>query len=259
MRFKDKSVLITGAGSGFGRLAAQCFAVEGAKLTVQDINEAGLAETVETVRGQGGAIASLIGDVSEAAHLQALVALAESSYGCLDIALNNAGVGNGVCAILDTTMEAYDRTMAVNARGVFAGMKFQIPAMINAGGGAILNVASAAGLVGSGHLAAYAASKHAVIGMTKAAADECARHNIRVNAICPSFAATPMVARMAENMMGQRQIAQDEAYKRIAKRIPMRRVGQPEEVVQAILWILSPENSYMTGQAVAVDGGLTAI
>jgi NAD(P)-dependent dehydrogenase (short-subunit alcohol dehydrogenase family) len=259
MRFKHKSVLITGAASGFGRLAAHRFAAEGAKLTLSDISEAGLAETAQGVLALGGEAAAIVGDVSDERHAQAYVALAVSTYGRLDIALNNAGISGGMAMIPDIAVETYDRIMAVNARGVFLGMKYEIPEIAKAGGGAILNVASAAGLVGAGHLAAYAASKHAVIGLTRAGADESARLNIRINAICPSFAATPMVATMADTMMSQRHISHEEALKRIARRVPLGRIAEPEEIVQAMLWIVAPENSFMTGQAVSIDGGLTAV
>jgi len=130
---------------------------------------------------------------------------------------------------------------------------------VKSGGGAILNVASAAGVLGAGMLSAYAASKHAVVGLTRAAADECARMNIRVNAICPSFASTPMFNHMADTMAERRSMSREEAYARIAVRVPMRRVARPEEIVQAMLWIVDPENSFMTGQAVSIDGGLTAV
>jgi NAD(P)-dependent dehydrogenase (short-subunit alcohol dehydrogenase family) len=259
MRFKDLSVLITGAAGGLGRLAAHRFAAEGAKLTLSDISEVELAETVQGVRALGGEATAIVGDVSDERHAQAYVALAVSTYGRLDIAVNNAGIGGGMAMIPDITAESFDRIMAVNARGVFLGMKYEIPEIAKAGGGAILNVASAAGVVGAGHLAAYAASKHAVIGLTRAGADESARLNIRINAICPSFAATPMVAAMADTMMSQRHISREEALKRIARRVPLGRIAEPEEVVQAMLWIVSPENSFMTGQAVSIDGGLTAV
>ena len=210
-------------------------------------------------RPQGGKAVVIAGDVSDEQHAKAYVALAIRSYGRLDIALTMPAWGAIWRTIPEISVEAFDRIMAVNARGVFLGMKYEIPEIAKAGGGAILNVASAAGVTGAGHLAAYAASKHAVIGLTRAGADECARLNIRINAICPSFAATPMVARVAEAMMSQRQISREEAHKRIARRVPMGRLAEPEEVVQAMLWIVSPENTFMTGQAVAIDGGLTAI
>ena len=259
MRFKNMSVLITGAAGGFGRLAATRFAAEGARLTLSDISADGLAEIAEAVRQEGGEVATVVGDVSDEQHARAYVALAVSSYGRLDIALNNAGIGGGIAPIPEITVENFDRIMAVNTRGVFLGMKYEIPEIAKVGGGSILNVASAAGVVGAGTVAAYAASKHAVVGLTRAGADECARFNIRINAICPSFASTPMVAEMADVVMGQRQISRKEAHKRIARRVPMGRVAEPEEIVQAMLWIVSPENSFMTGQAVSIDGGLTAI
>jgi NAD(P)-dependent dehydrogenase (short-subunit alcohol dehydrogenase family) len=259
MRFKDKSVVITGAAGGFGRLAAQRFAAEGAKLTLSDISEAGLAETAEIVRGQGGEAVTVAGDVSDEQHAKDYVALAVGTYGRLDIALNNAGIGGGMATIPDITAEAFDHIMAVNTRGVFLGMKYEIPEIAKAGGGAILNVASAAGVVGAGHIAAYAASKHAVVGLTRAGADECARLKIRVNAICPSFADTAMMAGLTGSLMDQRHISREEAHKRIARRVPLGRIATAEEIVQAMLWIVSPENSFMTGQAVSIDGGLTAI
>jgi NAD(P)-dependent dehydrogenase (short-subunit alcohol dehydrogenase family) len=259
MRFAGNSVLITGAGSGFGRLAAERFAGEGARLTLQDISDAGLAETAERVRAKGGEVAALAGDVSVEAHAKTLVELALASYGRLDIALNNAGTGNGIAAIPQISVEDFDRVMAVNARGVFLGMKYQIPAIAKGGGGSILNTASAAGVIGAGYLGAYAASKHAVVGLTRAAADESARQNIRINAICPSFAATPMFNAMADQMSAERGMTREEAYARIASRVPLRRVAAPEEIVQAMLWIVSPENSFMTGQAISIDGGLTAV
>ena len=259
MRFKDLSVLITGAAGGFGRLAAQRFAAEGAKLTLQDISEAGLNETGEMIRAEGGNVALLAGDVSDPAHMEALVALAVKSYGQLNIALNNAGVGGGLAPIPKVDVADFDRVMAINARGVFLGMKYQIPEIAKVGGGAILNVASAAGVLGAGFIGPYAASKHAVVGLTRAAADESARLNVRVNAICPSFAITPMFNDMADTIAETRSITREQAYSRIASRVPMRRVADAEEVVQAMLWIVSPENSFMTGQAVSIDGGLTAV
>jgi NAD(P)-dependent dehydrogenase (short-subunit alcohol dehydrogenase family) len=259
MRFRDLSVLITGAAGGFGRLAAQRFAEEGARLTLQDIAEGGLAETAELVKANGGEVVRLAGDVSREAHAKALVDLAVATYGRLDIALNNAGIGGRTAAIPDTPLDEYERIMAINARGVFLGLKYQIPAMKKAGGGSILNTASAAGVLGAGHIGSYAASKHAVVGLTRAAADETARHNIRVNAICPAFAVTPMFEQMSEEMFAGRNMTREESLARMTTRVPMRRVGTAEEVVQAMLWIVSPGNSFMTGQAVSIDGGLSAV
>ncbi|MEO1198655.1 MAG: glucose 1-dehydrogenase [Pseudomonadota bacterium] len=259
MRYEGKVVLITGAASGFGRLAAQRFAAEGARLSLSDVSPDGLAKTAEALTDQGIEVCHRVVDVSREADVAAQVTETTARFGRLDIAINNAGVGQPLSPITDLTVGEFDRIMAVNARGVFLGMKHQIPVMKRTDGGAILNVASAAGLVGAGMLSAYAASKHAVVGLTRAAADETARCNIRVNALCPSFAVTPLFNDMADEVAEDRGLSREDAYSRIVGRIPMRRVAEPDEIVQAMLWICAPENSFMTGQAVSIDGGLTAV
>lgn len=251
-RYEGRVVLITGAAGGFGALAARRFAEAGARLALSDV--AGVEALTEELGAFGEAV-----DVSDEAAVARHVAGTLERYGRLDVAINNAGVGHPMVPITRTSVAEFDRMMAVNARGVFLGLKHQLPPMIEAGRGAILNVASAAGLVGAGHLAAYAASKHAVVGLTRAAADEVARHGIRVNALCPAFAITPLFAEMADAMMARHGASREEAHARIAARIPMRRVARPEEIVQAMLWICHDENAFMTGQAVALDGGLTAV
>ncbi|HBZ44229.1 MAG TPA: short-chain dehydrogenase [Maritimibacter sp.] len=257
--FDGKVVQITGAASGFGALAATKFAAQGARLLLSDVNEAGLKDVAQQLEAQGvDVIAETLSVVDDAA-MKAHIHTAVDRWGTLDIALNNAGIGNGVVKLQDIPLEDYDRVMDINAKGVFIGMRHQIPVMTKAHKGAILNTASAAGLVGSGHLSAYAASKHAVIGMTKAAADEVARYDIRVNAICPSFASTPMVESMGDQVGEAHGISREDAYKKIAARVPMRRVADPIEVVQAMLFIVSDDNSFMTGQAISIDGGLTAV
>lgn len=257
--FRDKVVQITGAASGFGALAAREFAARGARLLLSDVNGDALAQVSEGLRAAGHEVLSETLSVTDDAAMQAHVAAGLDAFGTLDIALNNAGIGNGVAKLQDIPLEDYDRVMDINAKGVFIGMRHQIPVMTRARRGAILNTASAAGLVGSGHLSAYAASKHAVVGMTRAAADEVARHNIRVNAICPSFASTPMVESMGDQLGAAHGISREDAYTRIAARVPMRRVADPIEVVEAMLFIVSDANSFMTGQAVSIDGGLTAV
>ncbi len=256
MRFEGKSVLITGAASGFGRIAAMRFAAEGARLTLGDINGDGLAKVAEEI---GTGVARAVTDVSLEADQRGLAELAISQHGKLDIALNNAGAGSPMARLPETDVAEFDRMMAINARGVFLGMKYQLPVMADAGGGVVLNTASAAGLVGAGMLSAYAASKHAVVGLTRAAADEFARHNVRVNAICPSFATTPLFDEMADEIGGMRGESREAAYKRISSRIPMRRVAEPDEIVEIMLMLCDPVNTFMTGQAIAVDGGLTAV
>lgn len=258
-RFAGKVVQITGAASGFGALAATAFAQEGARLMLSDVNVERLDAVVRQLEGSGAEVLAGAFSVTDDAAMQAHVAAGVARFGRLDIALNNAGIATPMRKLHEIRLEDYDRVMAVNAKGVFIGMRHQLPVMLDQRAGSILNTASAAGLVGAGQLSAYAASKHAVVGMTRAAADEVARHGIRVNAICPSFAATPMVAAMGAEMEARHGIPRDEANARISARVPMRRVAEPEEVVQAMLWIVSDENSFMTGQAVALDGGLTAV
>lgn len=254
-RYDGKSVLVTGAASGFGRRAAERFAQEGARLTIADIAEDGLAETAELVKAAGGEVVARRADVAREEDVRALVEAATGAWGRLDVALNNAGVAHGMARLPDISLAEFARMMAINAGGVFLGMKYQLPVMTAQGGGVILNVASAAGLVGAATMSAYAASKHAVVGLTRTAAEEYARRRVRVNAICPAFAATPMIGAAAHDT-GE---AGEAARAALTRRMPMGRIGTVDEVVQAMLWICSDENSFMTGQAIAVDGGLTAI
>ena len=255
MRFQGKAVLITGAASGFGRLAAERFAAEGASLVLGDIDEAGLDDAAMIPLASGAEVITKRTDVADEADAKALVDAAVDQLGSLDIAINNAGIGHALSRLPELTLDDYERVMRVNAGGVFLGMKHQLPIMSAAGTGVILNVASAAGLVGAGMLSAYAASKHAVVGLTRSAADEYARFGVRINALCPSFADTPLFNDMADEVASDR----NEAYKRITTRIPMRRVASASEIVPTMLWLCADENSFMTGQAIAVDGGLTAI
>lgn len=257
--YQDKVVMITGAASGFGAMAAERFAAQGAKLGLSDINGDQLAAVADGLRAQGAEVVSDVVDVAQEAQVAAHVGHIEETFGALDVGINNAGIGHNMRPLQFLTTDDFDLMMNVNAKGVFLCMKYQIPLMQKAGAGTILNVASAAGLVGSGHLSLYAAAKHAVIGMTKAAADENATRGIRVNALCPSFSATPMVDEMADVVSQRAGLSREDAMSHIASRVPMRRVSRPEEVVQAMLWINAPENSFMTGQAIAIDGGLTAV
>lgn len=256
-RFKDKTVLLSGAASGFGRLAAHRFAAEGAKLSLTDRDEAGLVETAASLKDAD--ILYIAGDVSDEDHHIDVVKRTLDHFGSLDIALNNAGIFTELKRIDQTTADEFDRMMMVNARGVFLALKAQLPAMVKAGGGSILNTASVAGITGAGHCAAYSASKHAVVGLTKSAADEYSRHNVRVNAICPSFAKTPMLFSFADTLADKYGEGREDAYDRLSGRIPMGRMGEAEEIVEAMLLILDPANTFMTGQAIAVDGGLSAI
>lgn len=254
-RFEGKSVLVTGAASGFGRRAAERFAAEGANLVLGDIREDGLNETQRLVEAAGGRAVARVTDVSKAEAVDGLVAAGADTFGRIDVALNNAGVAHGTVKLQATDEQLMRLMFDVNVMGVFFGMKAQIPVMERQGGGVILNTASVAGLVGAPLLAAYAAAKHAVVGLTRTAAAETARKGIRINAICPAFAETPM---LTESLLGGDR-SQEDMIGRLVQTMPMRRPGTADEIVQAMLWICSPENSFMTGQALAVDGGLTAI
>ncbi len=259
MRYRDKTVLITGAASGFGHLAAQRFAAEGAQLSLSDIAEEGLNEVAEGLRAGGAEVEACRADVAQDGDMETQVAATLSRFGRLDVAVNNAGVAHALGRLADLPFEVFQRMMAVNAGGAFLSMKSQLPVMAEQRAGAILNVSSAAGLLGAPLLSAYAASKHAIIGLTRAAADEYARRGVRINALCPSFAVTPLLDELADAVAAAANSDRQAAYDQITSRIPMRRVATADEVVQAMLWICCDENSFMTGQAVSIDGGLTAV
>jgi NAD(P)-dependent dehydrogenase (short-subunit alcohol dehydrogenase family) len=258
-RYAGQTVLITGAASGFGARAAERFAEEGARLVLWDLDGARLENRAEALRQGGSDVMTATVDVSSGKSVKEAIEAASARHDRLDVAINNAGIGHDMAPLPSLSAELFDRVMAVNARSVFLGMKYQMPWMRRAGKGTILNVASAAGLVGAGMLSAYAASKHAVVGLTRSAADEVARHGIRINALCPSFAVTPLFDDMADAVADRHGLERNEAYERITGRIPMQRVAEADEVVQAMLWICGSENTFMTGQAVSIDGGLTAV
>ena len=244
--YKDKVVLITGAASGFGKLLAEKLSAVGAKLVLGDINKAGLKTVAEHLQGN---IVTQGCDVSQEAQVKKLVVAGIKAFGRLDIAINNAGITTPLKPLTETTEAEMDINFAVNTKGVFFGMKHQIPEMLKTDGGCILNVASMAGIGAAPKLAAYAAAKHAVVGISKTAAVEYGRKNIRVNAVCPFFCPTPMVTNS--------DISDMQDF--VAKGSPMKRLGSPEEVVNAMLMICSPTNSYMNGLAIAVDGGVSAL
>ena len=241
-RFAGKVALVTGAASGFGRLLAEALAAEGARLVMGDRNKWGLRHVAR------GSVATYMRcDVTREVQVKALADLAIEQFGQLDIAVNNAGLAGPMKRLTELREDEFDLIHAVNAKGTFFGLKHQIPLMRDRGG-VILNVASVAGLGAAPKLAAYGAAKHAVVGLTRTAAIEEARHNIRINAICPFYSPTPMVT--GTELAGMQDF--------LATATPMKRLAQPQEVVAAMLSMLDPANSYMTGQAIAIDGGVTA-
>jgi NAD(P)-dependent dehydrogenase (short-subunit alcohol dehydrogenase family) len=246
MRFDGKVAIVTGAASGIGRATAVRLAADGASVVVSDVNDDGGNETVEIITAAGGAATYLHADVSNDADAEGLVSTAQDSYGGLDIAVNNAGILGHFMPAADIPLEEFDRIMAINVRGVFLGIKYQLPAITARGGGAIVNVASAAGYLAQPFAAAYTASKHAVLGLTKAAALDHAQSGVRINSVCPGGVATNIAAHLDLSAMPD---APDPH--------PLGRPAQPEELANAIAWLASDEASFVIGSNMLVDGGLT--
>lgn len=258
-RFEGLTVLISGATGGFGSVSARMFAEEGANLVLSDHPSTDLEGLAAEFGGRARALA---GDVTDAKLHDDLVALALRDFGRLDAAVNNAGISHARHRPEDVPEEKARQVIEVDLFGVWYAMRAQIPAMDRrrgGRGGAIVNIASLAGIAGAPQIGIYAAAKHGVVGMTKSAAAENARRGIRVNAICPAFARTPMVMKgvMAAVQDGGKSSEEAEAW--VARGVPMRRLGEAEEVAQAIVWAASPQNGFMTGQAIAIDGGVTAV
>ena len=246
---RGRSGLVTGAGSGLGRATALQFGALGARVIVADVNvEAGGAVVAEIVDA-GGSARFVATDVTDPAACEALVAACIDAFGTLDFAVNNAGTTGTPGSIVDYPLDAWRATMAVNLDGVFFAMRAELPSMVEAGRGAIVNVASGAGLVGFAGLPAYVASKHGVVGLTKSAALECAARGVRINCVCPGSVRTPML----EGFMGG-----DERMERaMTAGVPMGRLGTPAEIAEAIVWLCSDAASYMVGHALVCDGGAT--
>ncbi|MCC6606189.1 MAG: SDR family oxidoreductase [Anaerolineae bacterium] len=250
MQLNGKIALITGGGSGIGRETAVLFAQHGASLAIADLNPQGGQATVQMIREAGGTAVFIQTDVAQAAQVEAMIHAVVAAYGRLDIAFNNAGIEGAPVRTIDVTEAEFDQIMAVNAKGVWLCLKYEIQQMLRQGGGTIINTASVAGLMGAHSMPAYAASKHAVVGLTRTAAVEYARKGIRVNAVCPAIIRTAMV---------ERAIAQLPQLEHGAiQNNPSRRLGTPQEVAQAVLWLASDASSFTTGATLTVDGGLTA-
>ncbi len=252
MKLKGKVAIINGAGSGIGRAAALLFVSEGAKVVVADLSPAEGGETVSQIEAAGGQALYVEVDVSQAPAVQRMVRAAVDTYGRLDIIFNNVGI-NLAASVTETSEADWDRVMAVNVKGVFLGCKYAIPAMIEGGGGVIINTSSAAGIVGLKGLAAYTASKGAVLQLTRNVALDYAEHNIRANALCPGVTASPMTLAVI-----QAQPNPEAARQRMESGRPLGRMAQPQEIARAALFLASDDASFMTGAPLIVDGGYTA-
>ncbi|WP_235917261.1 SDR family oxidoreductase [Maritimibacter harenae] len=251
---EGKIALVTGAGAGIGRATALKFAQEGAKVMVSDVDTKGGEETVEMILNDGGEAAFMKADVSSAGEVAALVDKVVQTFGRLDCACNNAGIEGKVIPMADQPEANYDAVMGVNAKGTFLCLQAEIKQMQKNGGGAIVNLASVAGLIGFPGLSPYVASKHAVNGMTKNAALEYGKEGIRVNSICPGGIDTRMLDSLAEQASGGAQSTQE----MMDPLHPIGRIGRPEEVAELIVWLCSPRASFITGANVPIDGGYVA-
>jgi 3alpha(or 20beta)-hydroxysteroid dehydrogenase len=254
-RFQDKVVVITGAAGGIGRAAARRFASEGARVLLVDISASGLKESLSAVEQAGGQAFTVEADVTRAGDVRRYVAAALDRFGGVDFFFNNAGILGAISPLVDYPEETFERVMAVNVKSVWLGLKLVGPAIIARGGGAIVNTASIAGLRGTPNLVAYNASKHAVIGLTRTASLEFIRHRVRVNAVCPGPIDTPMVHELEEGIDKRDPKA---AQARLAERIPIRRYGAPDEVAAVVVFLCSPDASFINGAAYVVDGGSMA-
>jgi len=247
--FVGRIALVTGASSGIGRSTALLYAKHGAKVIVSDIDERGAQETVDLIMREGGEASYIKTDVSRAVECQNLIDQTLSLWGRLDYACNNAGIGGEQNPTGDYSIEGWNRVLAVNLSGAFYCMRYEIPAMLRTSGGAIVNMASILGQVGFAGSPAYVSAKHGLIGLTRAAAIEYSKANIRINAVGPAFIRTPMISALEDN---------PETLNMLVSMHPIGRLGEPEEVAEFVIWLSSSQASFVTGNFYAVDGGYLA-
>ncbi len=247
-KLENKVALVTGAATGIGRATAIALAKEGAKVMVTDINEKEGLETVNRIEKDGGKAKFLHLDVSKKEQVDAVVMEIFTTEGSLDLAVNNAGIGGVPNALHEVKFENWEKMMNINLTGVFLCLQAEIKCMLQKGGGRIVNVASLAGLNGMPGGSSYSAAKHGVIGLTKSVAVEYGKLNIRTNAVCPGFIQTPILDGVPQSMLDNSTNT----------RVPMKRIGQPEEVAKAIVWLLSEDSTYVNGHPLLIDGGFMA-
>lgn len=249
LSFENKIAIVTGGASGIGLAAVKAFAEEGAAVVVADQNETSARSAAEELVRSGRKAIAIRCDVTDERQVEQMVAQTVSTFGRLDAAFNNAGIMPPDVETADVSAHDYDRVMSINLRGVWCCMKYELLQMRKQGTGAIVNNSSIGGLIGIPGRAAYHASKHGVLGLTKSAALEYAAQGIRINAVCPGTINTPMV--------GEMMARYPEAMKAAVKQAAIRRMGEPEEIAAAVLWLCSPAASFVIGHALVVDGGYT--
>lgn len=247
--FKGKVAFITGGGTGIGLATALAFAKEGASVCVAGLSEKDIQEAVNRIKQEGKEAIAVKCDVQRAEDVKAALDQTIKTYGRLDYAFNNAGVEQPQIALADITESEFDRQMNINLKGVFLGMKYQIPLILKSGGGAIVNTSSGAGVKGFKGQAAYTAVKHGVIGLTRSAALDYATDNIRINVVAPGIIDTPMMDRFTGGT--------EEGRKKAISQEPIGRAGTPEEIADAVIWLCSDASSFVTGHALVADGGQT--
>lgn len=247
---QDKVAVVTGAGAGIGEAAALAMAREGATLVLADVNAGTGEQTLVKIREQGGEATFIPTDVSQPEQVARLVEAAVSTYGSLDCAFNNAGIDGALAPLDEVDIDEFDATLAVNLRGVFLCMKYQIPAMEQTGGGSIVNMSSVMGLVGSPKIGAYCAAKSGVLGLTKSAALDCALRGVRINAVCPGAVETQMVSQIMDTT--------PDVLADVIAAVPMKRMASPLEVAETVIWLCSDRASFVTGAALPIDGAYVA-